>query len=104
MDSACTSCKIVTIPVASRGKKRNTQPTYPLEEIQVNTVSNPEPLGLLSESRYNYFLILYDRYSRTFRLIGRQDTSTDTCIDGIELLVSRTLENLSYKDRCWKRV
>ena len=27
--------------------------------------------------------------SRTFRLIGIQDKSTDACIDGIELLVSR---------------
>ena len=33
MDSICTSCKIMTIPAASRGKQRYTQPTYPLEDI-----------------------------------------------------------------------
>ena len=54
----------------------------PLDEIQVDTVPNPEPLGLSPESRYNYFLILCDRFSRTFRLIGIQDKSTDACIDG----------------------
>ena len=69
MDSICTPYKIIPIPAASRGKLRYTQPTYPLEEIQVDTVPNPEPLGLSSESKYNYFLILCDRYSRTFRLI-----------------------------------
>jgi len=92
-DSICTSCKIMTIPAASRGKIRNSQPTSPLEEIQIDTVPNPEPLGLSSESRYNYFLILCDRFSRTFRLIGIQDKSTDACIDGIELLTSRIPNN-----------
>ena len=61
----------------------------PLDEIQVDTVPNPEPLGLSPESRYNYFLILCDRFSRTFRLIGIQDKSTDACFDGIELLTSK---------------
>ena len=70
IDSICTPYKIMTISAASRGEQRKTQPTYPLEEIQVNTVPNPEPFGLLSKSRYNYFLILCDRYSTTFRLIG----------------------------------
>ena len=79
----------MTIPAASRGKTRNSQPVSPLDEIQVDTVPNPEPLGLSPESKYNYFLILCDRFSRTFRLIGIQDKSTDACIDGIELLTSR---------------
>ena len=87
-DSVCTSCKIMTIPAASRGKPRSTQVRYPLEEIQVDTVPNPEPLGLSSESRYNYFLILCDRYSRIFRLIGIHDKTSEACIDGIELLTS----------------
>ena len=69
------------------------EPTSPLEEKQVDTVPNPEPLGLSPESRYNYFLILCDRYSRTFRLIGIQDKSTNACIDGIELLTSRIPNN-----------
>ena len=59
-DSICTSCKIMTIPAASRGKTRNSQPVSPLDEIQVDTVPNPEPLGLSTESKYNYFLILCD--------------------------------------------
>ena len=81
------------IPTASRGKQRNTQPIYPHEEIQVNTVANPEPLGLSSESRSNYFSILCDRYSKAFKLIGIQDKLIDACIDGIELLVSRISNN-----------
>ena len=93
VDSICTSCKIMTIPAAARRKTRNSQPTSPLEEIQVDTVPNPESLGLSSESRYNYFLILCDRFSRIFRLIGIKDKSTDACIDGIELLISRIPNN-----------
>ena len=50
-DSVCTSCKIMTIPAASKGKPRNLSPTFPLEEIQVDTVPNPEPLGISAESR-----------------------------------------------------
>ena len=46
MDSICTSYKIMIIPVASRGKQRNTQSIYLLEEIQVETVPNLEPLRL----------------------------------------------------------
>ena len=69
------------------------EPTSPLEEKQVDTVPNPEPLGLSPESRYNYFLILCERYSRTFRLIGIQDKSINACIDGIELLTSRIRHN-----------
>ena len=34
-----------------------------------------------------------DRFSRTFRLIGRQDKSSGACIDGIELLLSRIPNN-----------
>ena len=41
-DSVCTSCKIMTIPAASRGKLRNSFPTFPLEEIQVDTAQNPK--------------------------------------------------------------
>ena len=69
------------------------EPTSPLDEKQVYTVPNPEHLGLSPESRYNYFLILCERYSRTFRLIGSQDKSINACIDGIELLTSRIRHN-----------
>ena len=79
----------MTIPVSSRGKSRTTIPTFHLEEIHVETVPNPEPQGVSTESRYNYFLILYDRSSRTFRLIGIQDKSSEACIDGIEQIISR---------------
>ena len=88
VDSICTSCKVMTIPATSRGKSRTTQARYPLDEIQVDTVPNPEPLGLSIDSRYNYFLILCDRFSRIFRLIGIQDKTSEACIDGIELLTS----------------
>ena len=96
IDSLCTSCKIMTIPASARGKSRNSQVTFPLEEVQIDTVPNPEPLGLSSESRYNYFLILCDRFSRTFRFIGIVDKTTDACIDGIELLISR-IPNINKK-------
>ena len=41
-DSICTSCKIMTIPASSKGKSMTIIPAFPLEEIQVNTVQNPE--------------------------------------------------------------
>ena len=61
-DFVCTSCKIMSIPSSSRGKKRNSEVHAPLEEIQVDTVPNPEPLGISTDSRFNYYLILCDRY------------------------------------------
>ena len=78
-----------TIPASSRGKSRTTIPAFLLEKIQFDTVPNPEPQGLSIKSRYNYFLILCDRFSRTFRLIGTQDKSSDACIDGLEQIISR---------------
>ena len=96
----CTSCKIMTISSHSRGKERHSIVKHPLDEIQVDTVPNPEPLGLSLESRYNYFLILCDRYSRIFRLIGMRDKSTEACIDGIELLTS----SIPTKDRRIKSI
>ena len=99
-NSVCTSCKIMTIPAASRGKLWNTSPTFPLEEIKIDTVPNLEPQGISTVSKYNYFLILCDRFSTTFRLIGIQDKSSEACIDGIELLLSR----LSNNNRNVKRI
>ena len=61
----------MTISARSRGKLWNTSPTFPLKEVQIDTVSNPEPQGISAESRYNYFLILCDRFSRIFRLNDR---------------------------------
>ena len=59
-----------------------------MDEIQVDTVPNPEPMGLSADTRFNYFLIFCDRYSRLFRICGIRDKSTDACIDGIELIIS----------------
>ena len=84
----CTSSKRMTITAALRGKTSNSQPMSPLEEIQVDTVPNQEPMGLSPKYRYNYSLILYDRFSRTFRIMRIQDISTDACINGIDLLTS----------------
>ena len=72
-------------------KTRKTQARYPLDEIQVDTVPNPEHLGLSIESRYNYFLIPCDKFSRIFRLIRIQDKISEACIDGIELWPSNIL-------------
>ena len=41
------------------------------------------------ESKFNYFLILCDRYSRIFRTIGIMDKTSEVCIDGIEQLISK---------------
>ena len=77
----------MTIPANARGSSRTSQVSKPLEEIQVDTVPNPEPMGLSADTRYNYFLILCDRYSRIFRICGIRDKSSEACIDGIELLI-----------------
>ena len=79
----------MTIPAHARGKERNSIIWKPLEEIQVDTVPNPEPNGISMESRFNYFLILCDRYSRIFRKIGIMDKTSEACIDGIEQLISK---------------
>ena len=84
----CTSCKIMTIPAHARGKLRTSIISKPLDEIQVDTVPNPEPMSLSADTRINYFLIFCDHYSRLFYICGIRDKSTDTCIDGIELIIS----------------
>ena len=84
----CTSCKILSIPSSCRGKKRESQVYNPLEEIQVDTVPNPEPVGISTDSRFNYYLKLCDRFSRIFRSIGIKDKSSDACIDDIEQIIS----------------
>ena len=63
-NTICTPYKIMKIPSHSRGKGRNSIVWDPLDEIQVDTVPNPEPMGQLLESRYAYFSILCDRYSK----------------------------------------
>ena len=79
----------MTIPAHARGKERNSIIWIPLEEIQVDTVSNPEPNRISMESKFNYFLILCDRYSRIFRTIDITDKTSEACIDGIEQLISK---------------
>ena len=54
-DKLYTSCKIMSIPAASRGQTRTSKVSQPLEEIQVDTVPNPEPMGLSADTRFNYF-------------------------------------------------
>ena len=88
----CTSCKILTILSSSRGKKRESQVYNPLEEIQVDTVPNPEPSGISIDSRCNYYLILCDRYSRIFRSIGNKDKSSEAYIDGIGQIICNILQ------------
>ena len=78
----------MSIPAHARGKARESRVQKPLDEIQVDTVPNPEPMGLSADTRFNYFLILCDRFSRTFRICGIRDKTTDACIDGIELIIS----------------
>ena len=85
----------MTIPAHAREKLQTSIISKLLDEIQVDTVPNPEPMGLSADTRFNYFLIFYDRYSRLFCICGIRDKSTDACIDGKELIIS----NLSIHQR-----
>ena len=53
IDTFCTSCKIISIPHKARVRTRTSSTKKFLEEIQVDTVPNPEPLGVSNESRAN---------------------------------------------------
>ena len=88
IDPLCTTCKIMSNPAHARGKARESRVQMPLDEIQVDPIPNPEHMGLSTDTRFNYFLILCDRFSRTFRICGIRDKTTDACIDGIELIIS----------------
>ena len=87
IDPLCTTCKIMSIPAHVREKARESRVKRTLDEIQVDTVPNPEPMGLSANTTFNYFLILCDRFSHTFRMCGIRDKTTDACIDGIELII-----------------
>ena len=76
-DFVCTSCKIMSRLSSSRGKKRESQVLSPLEERQVDTTPNPESVGVSTDSRFNYYLIPCDRYSRIFRSIDIRDKSLE---------------------------
>ena len=89
VDKFCTSCKITSIPHAARSKTRTSTPKSFLEEIQVDTVPNPEPLGVSAETRYKFFLIFCDRYSRIFRISGMKDKTSLECAKAIEGILSR---------------
>ena len=54
----------------------------------MDIVPNPEPIGISTDSRFNYNLILCDRYSRIFRSICVKDKSSEVCIDGIKQIIS----------------
>ena len=45
----------MSIPATLRGQTRTLKVPQPLEEIQVDTVPNPEPMGLSTDTRFNYF-------------------------------------------------
>ena len=61
------------IPAHARGKARGSRVQKPLDDIQVDTVPKPEPMGLSADTRFNYFLILRVRFSCTFRACGIRD-------------------------------
>ena len=44
IDPLCTTCKIMSIPAHVRGEARESRVQRPLDEIQVDTVPNPEPM------------------------------------------------------------
>ena len=71
-DFVCTSCKIMTMPSNSRGKKRESQVHNPLEEIQVDTVPNHEPIGISTDSRFYYYLILWWQIFENFQINRHQ--------------------------------
>ena len=80
----------MTIPVHAKGKQRNSIMNRTLEEIQVDSVPNPKTNGISMESKFNYFLILCDRYSRIFKTIGIRDKTSEACVNGIEQLIYPT--------------
>ena len=88
IDTFYTTCKIMIIPAHVRDKIRESKVYKLLDEIQIDTVPNPEHMGLSADTRFNYFLILCDRFSRIFGIYGKRDKTTDACIDGIELIIS----------------
>ena len=79
----------MTIRTASRNKTRSSTCKSFLEEIQIDAAPNPEPLGISTESRCNYFLIFCDWYSRIFRITSLQDKSSKECARGIEQILSK---------------
>lgn len=89
VDKFCTSCKITSIPHKARVKTRTSTPKSFLEEVQVDTVLNPEPLGVSNESRAKFFLTFCDRYSRIFRIAPMKDRTSLECASAIESILSR---------------
>ena len=61
----------------------------PLEEVQVNIVLNLKPNGKSMGSKFNYFLILCNSYSKTSRSIGTREKASEAYIDDIEQLISK---------------
>ena len=71
-DFVCTSRKIMHLPSISSGKKRESQVHGPLEEIQVDTVPNHEPIGISTDSRFYYYLILWWQIFENFQINRHQ--------------------------------
>ena len=83
----------MTIRTTSRNKTRSNICKSFLEEIQIDTVPNPEPLGISSETRCNNFLIFCDLFSRIFRIAALRDKSSKECAKGIEQILSKILHS-----------
>ena len=66
--------KLCQFQLMQEVKQENPECKRPLDEIQVDIVPNPEPMGLSADTRFNYFLILCDRFSRTFRMCVESET------------------------------
>ena len=89
------------MPAYSRDKTRDYTVNKLLGETEVNTLPNIEPIGILSKSSFNYFLIIYNRYSRVYIIIvALEDKSTDIFIGGLEKLISK----FSYLERILKSI
>ena len=98
IDSIYTSCEVTS---SSRGSKRNPIVFKHLNEIQIDIVPDTEPIGISSKSRFGYFLISCDRYSRIFRLMCIGSRNTKVYINGLEQIISYILE---LKDKRSKNI
>ena len=66
IDPLSTTCKIMSIPVYTRGKVRESRVQNPPCGVKMDRNPNPEPMGLSVDTRFNYFLILCDRFLHSF--------------------------------------
>lgn len=89
VDKFHMSCKIMIIPHAARSKNLTSTQKASLEEIQIDMVPDPEPLGVSLETHFKFFLIFYDRHSRIFCIARMKDKSSSECSKAIEGIISK---------------